>query len=145
VHPLVIDTNVYIDWINARRHEATLFRRDGVKYLSAVVVMELTAGALAPRDRRLVRGIVSTFRRNDRVLVPSSAVFEDTGHVLRALHSSGYAIQGRQSLVNDVLIALSARSIGATLVTQNARDFQAIQAIRAFRLEVISGADVTTR
>jgi len=39
--------------------------------------------------------------------------------------------------VNDVLIALSARASGAVVVTQNERDFRAIQAIRPFRLEVV--------
>jgi predicted nucleic acid-binding protein len=39
--------------------------------------------------------------------------------------------------VNDVLIALSARSIGATVVTSNARDFAAIREIRPFKLTVV--------
>jgi predicted nucleic acid-binding protein len=42
----VIDTNLYIDWLNAGRHEDVLFRRDAVKYLSAVVMLELYAGAV---------------------------------------------------------------------------------------------------
>jgi len=41
---VVIDTNVYIDWINEGQYEAVLFQRDSVKYLSAVVIMELSAG-----------------------------------------------------------------------------------------------------
>jgi predicted nucleic acid-binding protein len=36
------------------------------------------------------------------------------------------------------LIALSARSIGATVVTQNERDYRAIQAVRPFRLVIAS-------
>jgi len=28
---LVIDTNIYIDWFNAGRHETILFERDTVK------------------------------------------------------------------------------------------------------------------
>jgi hypothetical protein len=38
-----------------------------------------------------------------------------------------------------VLIALSARSIGATVVTQNERDFRAIQTIRPFRCWLSAG------
>ena len=41
-------------------------------------------------------------------------------------------------LVNDVLIALSARSIGASVITQNERDFAAIQSVRPFKLLVKS-------
>jgi predicted nucleic acid-binding protein len=40
--------------------------------------------------------------------------------------------------VNDVLIALSARAIGATVVTSNAKGFDAIRAIRSFNLTVVA-------
>jgi predicted nucleic acid-binding protein len=36
-----------------------------------------------------------------------------------------------------VLIALSARSIGATVVTQNQRHFRAIVAVRPFQLVIV--------
>lgn len=135
---LVIDTNLYIDWFNAGRHEGVLFQRDAVKYLSAVVMLELYAGAFSPRDRWLVRSVVAAFDRADRVLVPSGAVYEDAGHVLRALQESrGYQLVGSPSVVNDVLIALSARMIGATVVTSNARDFTAIREVRPFKLTIV--------
>ena len=135
---VVIDTNLYIDWLNAGRHEAVLFQRDAIKYLSAVVVLELYAGAFSSRDRRLVSGVVAAFRRADRVVIPSGAVYEDAGHVLRALQQArGYQLASTPSLVNDVLIALSARTIGATVVTGNGRDFTAIRAIRPFALIVV--------
>lgn len=38
---------------------------------------------------------------------------------------------------NIYLIALSARSIGATIVTQNEAHYRAIQAVRPFQLVVI--------
>ena len=31
---VVIDTNIYIDWFNAGRHEDVLFQHDAVKHLS---------------------------------------------------------------------------------------------------------------
>jgi predicted nucleic acid-binding protein len=135
---VVIDTNLYIDWLNTGRHEGVLFQRDAVKYLSAVVVLELYAGAFSPRDRRVVRSVVAAFDRAERILVPSGAVYEDAGHVLRALQESrGYKMGSSPSLVNDVLIALSARSIGASVVTSNERDFAAIRAVRPFTLTVV--------
>lgn len=136
---IVIDTNLYIDWLNAGRHEEILFQRNAVKYLSAVVMLELYAGAFSPRDRRVVRGVVAAFDRADRIVVPSGAVYEDAGHVLRALQESrGYAVARSPSLVNDVLIALSARAIGANVVTSNARDFAAIRAVRPFKLTIVA-------
>ena len=137
---VVIDTNLYIDWLNEGRHEEVLFQRDAVKYLSTVVVLELYAGAFSLRDRRVLRGVVAAFNRADRLLVPSGAVWEDAGHVLRTLQTSrGHAGTGYPSLVNDVLIALSARSIGASVVTSNARDFAAIGGIRPFKLTIVPG------
>jgi predicted nucleic acid-binding protein len=135
---VVIDTNLYIDWLNAGRHEGVLFERDAVKFLSAVVMLELYAGAFSPRDRRVVRGVVAAFERADRILVPSGAVYEDAGHVLRGLQRlRGYQVATSSSVVNDVLIALSARSIGASVVTSNARDFAAIREVRPFKLTVV--------
>lgn len=137
---VVIDTNLYIDWFNAGRHETVLFQQDAVKYLSTVVVLELYAGASTPRDRRTVSRVVSAFERAGRILVPTGAVFQDAGHVVRVLHQRRGLQPGTPPpLINDVLIALSARAIGATVVTANARDFTAIQAVRPFALTVVPG------
>jgi predicted nucleic acid-binding protein len=136
---VLLDTNVYVDWINRRGYENVVFERDTVKYLSAVVLMELRAGAFSPRDRRLVRRLQDAFDRSGRILPPSRTVFAEAGDILRALQAgSGYRIGGSHSIANDVLIALSARSIGATVVTQNERDYRAIQAIRSFRLAIVA-------
>ena len=51
--------------------------------------------------------------------------------------AAGYSIGGSHSILNDVLIALSARSIGATVVTQNERDYRAIERISSFRLTIV--------
>jgi len=135
---VVHDTNVYIDWFNAGRHEDVLFQRDAVKHLSAVVLMELRAGAFAARDRRLVQRVESAFTRAGRILLPSRAVFVEAGDVLRRLQARrGFDFKANHSVVNDVLIALSARSIGATVVTQNERHYRAIRAVRPFQLVVV--------
>ena len=112
-----------------------LFRREAVKYLSAVVLMELSAGAFSARDRRLVREVKSAFVSVGRILVPTFAVYDDAAEVLRRLQEARhYSLASAYGLVNDVLIALSARSIGATVITQNEIDFSAIQTIRPFKL-----------
>jgi predicted nucleic acid-binding protein len=137
---VVIDTNVYVDWINSGRHEEVLFERETVKYLSAVVLMELRAGAFSERDRRLLQRLQTAFERADRVLTPSRSVFAEAGDALRRLQADrGYSIGASHSIANDVLIALSARSIGASVVTQNGRDYRAIRAVRPFRLAIVTG------
>jgi len=134
---LVIDTNIYIDWLNVGRHEDILFQRDTIKYLSAVVLMELRAGAFSSGDRRLVRRVESAFEKAGRILAPSRGVFAEAGDALRRLQERGFRVEASHSIVNDVLIALSARSIGATVVTQNERDFRAIRAVRPFELRAV--------
>lgn len=137
---VIIDTNVYIDWINGGQYESVIFQRDAVKHLSAVVIMELAAGAFSVRDRRLVREIVSAFGRAGRVVAPTVLMYQEAGKVLRQLQQSlGYTLASAHGLANDVLIALSARSIGAVVITQNDRDFAAIQKIRPFKLSSVGG------
>jgi predicted nucleic acid-binding protein len=135
---VVIDTNIYIDWFNAGRHDDILFQGDAVKHLSAIVLMELRAGAFSASDRRLVRRVEAAFETAGRILVPSRAVFVDAGDALRRLQAEqGFHLATSHSIVNDVLIALSARSIGATVVTQNESHYRAIQAVRPFQLVVV--------
>jgi predicted nucleic acid-binding protein len=101
--------------------------------------MELSAGARSLSDRKLLNVLFSAFRRTGRILLPTVSVYEEAGDVLRLLQTEmDYDLQGAFSLTNDVLIALSARSIGATVLTQNRSDFEAIRAIRPFRLTVVS-------
>lgn len=136
---IVIDTNVYIDWLNSGRYEEILFAPGAVKHLSSVVMMELWAGAFAPRDRKLLQNITRSFSTVGRLLLPTVAVYQDAGEVLRRLQiARGYTARGTAMLVNDVLIALSARSIGATVITQNKRDYVAIQGIRPFQLRIVT-------
>lgn len=135
----MIDTNVYIDWLNEGRHEAVLFQRDLVKHLSAVVLMELLAGAFSTRDRKLIQTIAYPFVAAHRVVAPTAAIYEEAGGVLRGLQRRrGYSLASAYGLVNDVLIALSARSIGASVITQNERDFAAIQSVRPFKLKPLN-------
>jgi predicted nucleic acid-binding protein len=137
---VVIDTNVYIDWINDGQYEAVIFQREAVKHLSAVVIMELAAGAFSVRDRRLVRDVASAFGKVGRILAPTVSIYQEAGEVLRQLQESlGYTLASAYGLANDVLIALSARSIGAVVITQNERDFAAIQTIRPFKLAIVGG------
>jgi len=132
---LGIDTSIYVDWLNGGRYEELLFQRDAVKYLNAVVLMELRAGALLAANRRILRRLEAAFDRAGPILTPSRVVFAEAGDTPRRLHAeAGHRIGGGHSITNDVLIALSARSIVATVVTENERDYRAIEKVRPFRL-----------
>jgi len=135
---LIVDTNLYIDWLNAGKHEPILFQPDAIRFMSAVVMMELLAGAHFPLDQRRLQDLFRTFAKLGRIVTPSSATYEEAGEVLRQLQTTHrYHFRRSHSLTNDVLIALSARTIGGTVVTQNKRDFLAIQSIRSFKLSLV--------
>lgn len=136
---VVIDTNLFIDWLNKGRYSEVLFQRDAVKYLAAVVMMELYAGARSRRDRRLLDSVTGTFAKAGRILVPTDSLYREAGHVLSELSGKRPTLSRQlAALTNDVLIALSARSIGATILTRNRPDFLAIQRIRPFRLTIVA-------
>lgn len=138
---VVIDTNIYIDWLNERQYEEVIFERGTVKRLSAVVLMELFAGAFSTRDRRLIRSIALPPARVNCVVTPTVSIYEEAGDVLGRLQRvHGYLMPSAYGLVNDVLIALSARSIGASVITQHERDFAAIRSVRPFKLVAVKSS-----
>jgi predicted nucleic acid-binding protein len=121
-----LDTNVYADATSAPGAAAPLgqFLRTYLArtYLSAVVIQELCVGARTPAQVTALRdGIVAPFERRRRVVTPSSAAFWECGRVLAdmvAREGVVYAETNR-SLVNDVLLAVSCREHGITLVTRD--------------------------
>ncbi|WP_438012066.1 PIN domain-containing protein [Sorangium sp. So ce321] len=104
-----------------------------VRYLSAVVQMELRAGATTLPARRAVDHLGRAYRSAGRIVAPDAEVFDHAGRTLRRLREAGREVR-RASLVNDVLIALSARSLGATVLTAD-EHFDAIRAVLDFKLE----------
>jgi len=134
VTKIVLDTNIYIDWLNRGLREDLMIGRGVVRYLSAVVHMELRMGARTKRARRALDQLFAAYRAGDRIIAPSPAIYDDAGSILQRLGNSGREIR-RAALVHDVLIALSARSIGAMLITANPDDFVAIRKITDFSLQ----------
>ena len=108
-----------------------------MRYLSSVVQMELRVGAATRPARRLLDQLIRAHAASARLVAPSAPVFDEAGLVLRALRTAGRDVR-HASLVNDVLIALTARRLGATLYTTgDAEDFRAIRGVRDFSLEVV--------
>jgi predicted nucleic acid-binding protein len=52
-------------------------------------------------------------------------------------HGQGLNPRTRFRLVNDCLIALSSRQVGATVITRNERDFRPIQQVAPFSLIIV--------
>ena len=140
---VVVDTSVYVavlrDAIFAAAFRPVYERGLPRTHLSSVVVQELLAGARTGAHRRFAQALVEPFERARRVVTPTHAIWRDAGDVLstlwRDVRSFSGAIHG--GLVNDVLIALTARAIGATVVTRNRAHFEMIREIRSVGVEVL--------
>jgi predicted nucleic acid-binding protein len=134
---VVLDTNVLVGYLATGRDSEVVIARIGeVKYLSAVVIKELRQGiADSHSQRREYDSIVRSFERAQRILVPGWRTYEAVGRVLREMREAGYEWQSA-SAFGDVIIALSAKEIGATVVTRD-RDFERIGEFASFSLEVL--------
>jgi predicted nucleic acid-binding protein len=133
---VVLDANLYIDWLNAGRRDELMVAPGLVRYLSVIVQMELRVGATTTSASRAVEQLVRAYRASARVVAPAPEVFDLAGCVLQRLRAEGREIR-RASLLNDVLIALSARSIGATLITAD-QDYEIIRGVVDFKLQRVS-------
>jgi predicted nucleic acid-binding protein len=133
---VVLDTNLYIGWLNHGHHQDLMMGTGLVRYLSAVVQMELRFGAKTLPARRGLDQLVRAYRTAGRMVTPDAELFDEAGRVLQRLREMGREIR-KASLVNDVLIALSARSLGATVLTSD-EDYKAVRGVMEFRLEMIT-------
>jgi predicted nucleic acid-binding protein len=111
--------------------------RRSLWYMSSVVAMELRAGCHTRADERTLNSLLNPFEKTGRVIYPDHRMWLRAGAILAALGAGDR--RERYRLVNDTLIALSAISIGACVVTANRRDFEMLAQI----LPLTSFASVT--
>jgi predicted nucleic acid-binding protein len=126
---VLLDTNVFIDYLRAELHADWVFGGVGhtIRFLSSVVLMELRLGADTLRRRRAVDRIQAAFPAR-RQVAPLPGLFDHSGRLFRTLYGDGSGLADRLGPVNDLLIALTARQMGATVVTNNLREFRKIAA-----------------
>lgn len=104
--------------------------------MSTVVLFELMVGAATKVARhRLEADYVRAFRLANRILTPSQLVWEKAAAAeadlrVRKRHAGKLEARG---FANDLLIALTCRSIGATLITANVADFELIRSVTGVR------------
>ena len=135
---VLFDTDLYIDWLEKGAREELLVEGPFLRYMSSVVLMELRAGSFTPTTIRAIEELYTTFSRSRRLLTPTAETFWQAGIILATLQRRfGYDLKKRLRLVNDCVIALSSRQIGATVFTHNGRDFAAIRQIAPFKLVVV--------
>jgi predicted nucleic acid-binding protein len=118
-----LDTNVLIDALNQPALLEDLLEFLGwalpETHLSAVVAHEVDAGTTTARQRGLLdRQLVGPFERRGRVFAPSVAAWRRAGQLIAQGHRARSAAG-----LNDLLLAISCREAGMTLVTRD-RDFR---------------------
>lgn len=124
---VLLDTNVFIDYLRAGRYGGWVAggRQSGIRFLSAVVLLELRVGADTARRSRAVDRIQAAFPP-ERVVAPTAALFNRAGTLFRKLHADASELRDRLGPMNDLLIALTAWQIGARMVTGNIGEFSRI-------------------
>ncbi len=139
----LIDTDLYIDLIQSGTtlpFISELYAKGAPGlYFSSIVAQELLAGARSPAGKKRVEILFRPFERVGRVVTPGHNQWKEAGDILaKVLHDRPDLKNKVPALVNDCLLALSARSLGATLYTRNRDDFILLQSRRSFSLVVIS-------
>lgn len=132
----VIDTNVYIDALRSRDANTALAAFYSALtpfvYLSAVVAHELRAGVRDEAAARLDATLLAPFEQRNRVVTPTYTAWKESGRVLAEIVGRGDWRRVTRSFVNDVLLAMSCRESGMTLITNNVGDCRRIAAVREF-------------
>ena len=125
----LLDTSVYVDNLRTGRFKQEILDLKYVVRCSAVVLAELSRGARCKEMKRFVDDL----EKNLRVIAPNEKEWVQSGRIVgRLAAAKGYDIQKTREIHFDVLIALTARRIGALLITSNAADFEAIREFSDF-------------
>lgn len=101
---------------------------------SSVVLMELLAGAYDRKEQKLIEQI----RNNFSVITVTERQWYIAGNVMLKLRRDKKVDPLRiKNLLADILIAVSIRDIGATLITKNDKDFKLIKEVIDFKYIVV--------
>ena len=130
---VIFDTSVFVDHLRAGCHQERIESVTGLIRTSAVVLAELWRGATKPAERAFLKEL----EKNHPILTPTEKNWLESGQILdRVRADKGFSPEKLRDLYFDVLIALTARSYGARLITSNRADFELIRGYRAFQHEI---------
>lgn len=130
----LLDTSVYIENFRTGRFTLALLRSPWIIRCSAVVLHELRRGARTALELRFV----SELARKVRIITPTERHWLESAEILSRIRSKkGYEANKLRELAFDVLIALAARDVGATLITCNREDFAEIATYVAFKALIL--------
>ena len=123
---VMFDTNIYISFIRNKTHSTELLRRGTIKYLSGIVLMELWAGSRGKRGERLLHQLQKPYMDAGRIVTLTPDHYIRIGEFFSDLPSMYKNLSKKADFLNDVQIAHTAVSIGATIYTENISHFKII-------------------
>lgn len=138
----LLDTNIYLTACRSQETRAqfrrTFFPLLPATFLSAVVAYELLVNARDAQTQALVQEFTHPMERTGRILSPAFHDWVEASQIVTAIEEKDRGWRSKlPGLLNDILIALCARQIGATLLTYNRDDFRLIRRHKDFSLRVL--------
>lgn len=129
----IFDTSILIDQLRSDKFRSRIPSIIGPIRISSVVLAELARGAVTKTDIEILRVLT----KNQKILTPTEKNWIESGEILAKMRKdNGFEPAKLRDLHFDVLIALTARSCGACLITSNRTDFELIRTYRDFELEI---------
>jgi predicted nucleic acid-binding protein len=124
---VLLDTNVFIDYLRAGLRAEWVLGGSGaiIRFISAIVLLELRLGADTPKRKKAIDRLQHAFH-SGRTLGLAPELADHAGRIFRALYGNAAGMKDRLGPINDVMIALTAKHIGATVVTSNLLEFRRI-------------------
>jgi predicted nucleic acid-binding protein len=130
---VIFDSSIYVDDLRTGCHSRRIAALDELVRTSAVVLAELWRGATTQAEQTFLR----VLERHYPIFSPTEKNWLESGKILARIHTDrGFEPRKLRELHFDVLIALTARSNGAKVITSNRADFELIRKYRDFEMEV---------
>jgi predicted nucleic acid-binding protein len=134
---IIIDTGVYIDLFNRGLSKEIINPFQHITYLAYPVLHELWMGLQGRQEIRLLTAWRDRFIQLQRIIIPTVASLVLIGEACLQLKKAGKLNPARPKHYNDVAISAAARQIGATIITNNIKDFQIIKSVVDFDVEAL--------
>jgi len=129
---VIFDTSIFIDHLRTGRHQERIESVIGLIRTSSVVLAELWRRA----TKRAEQEFLKTLEKNHPILTPTQKNWLESGQILGKIYADKrFPPEKLRDLHFDVLIALTARSHGARLISSNKADFEMINRYRRLPLE----------
>jgi predicted nucleic acid-binding protein len=130
---ILFDTSIFIDHLRTNKYADHFQNLSGLIRNSSVVLSELARGVTTASEL----DFVSTLTKNHPILTPTERNWLESGSLLHRMNiEQGFSPEKLRDLHFDVLIALTARHYGATVITSNKADFELIGRYKVFHLEI---------